>query len=130
MSQASNPSRSAPAPDSVVASVFANTAAIVAELSNPATTEQVAAAIQRLALVQSLATAIQDAVNDLRAHATLKLAGVGAASTKLIETGDVDTWRKTVDALETATTTAQERLAALIALAQNATTAPIPNPGK
>lgn len=105
-------------PAAVVAGVFASVQAINALISDPATTREITSALQRLATVQSLATAMQDAVNDLRAHTTAQLAATGAAATKLIATGDVDQWKKTVAALQLATTQSQDRLEKLLTLAQ------------
>ena len=101
-----------------IAGVLALTQAITAEATNPIVTEAVATALQRLTTVQSLATAIQDAVNDLRAHTTAQLAATGAAAAKLVETGDVELWKKTVAALQLATAQSEQRLARLIAHAQ------------
>ena len=102
----------------VTAGVLATVAAITAELANPTVTDEVTGAMHRLALVQSLATAIQDAVNDLRHHTTVQIAAIGGAAAKLIETGDVKAWRGTVDALQLATQHSQHRLESLIELSR------------
>lgn len=113
------PASPSPAPGSeATAGVLATVAAITAELANPTVIEEVTVAMHRLALVQSLATAIQDAVSDLRNHTTAQIAAVGGAAAKLIETGDVKAWRGTVEALQLATEHSQRRLESLIELAR------------
>lgn len=111
---ASEPS-SAPCPD---AAVVKRVSTITAELSSPAVSRAVTDAIHRLTLTQTLATVIQDAVNDLRAHTTTQLAAVGAAATELVHTGDTAKWEKTVNALQLATKHAHDRLANALALAR------------
>lgn len=101
-----------------VAEVIAAVAAINAEISSPVASTQIAAAILQLTTVQSLATAIQDAVNDLRSHTTTQLAAVGAAAAQLVATGDLKKFRDTLSTLELATKQSQQRLESLLALAQ------------
>lgn len=105
----------ASAPDPTAA-VIATVTAINAEIANPAINEHICAAIQRLQVTQALTTAIQDAVADLRAHATIQLAAVGGAATHLLATGDVKRWQDTVATLTAATERSQLRLGELVAL--------------
>ena len=100
-----------------VAGVISTVAAITEELASPQVTQSVNAAMYKLSLTQSLATAIQDAVTDLRANATTQLAAVGAAASQLVKTGDVQKWEQTVNALQLATNRSQERLVELITVA-------------
>ncbi len=113
-----NPAPAPASPADTIAGVFAGVQAINAQISDPAITATITGALQRLTVVQALATAVQDGVNDLRAHTTVQLAAVGAAANKLVDTGDVEQWKKTVTALQLATHQSQQRLEALIALAQ------------
>lgn len=103
------------------AGVLAAVAAINSEIAEPTITAQVADAMQRLVVVQTLATALNDAVANLRGHATTHLAAIGAAAADLVATGDVTKWRETVDALEVTTRDSQQRLEALLGLIQRTT---------
>lgn len=103
-------------PADPAAGVIAAVAAINAEISDPVLNHHIRDAIQRLQVNQALATALQDAVADLRAHATIQLAAIGGAATQLLATGDVKRWHETTGTLIAATDRSQQRLAELVAL--------------